>query len=65
MGRIKTQITKTVSKKLIEENPDTFETNFEQNKKKLETKANFNSKKLRNTIAGYITRLIKEQQKKN
>lgn len=65
MGRIKTQITKTISKKLIEDNPDTFESTFESNKKKLEQRAKFNSKKLRNTIAGYITRLVREQQKKN
>lgn len=54
-----------MSKKFIEDNPETFETTFEANKRKLEQKAKFNSKKLRNTIAGYITRLVKEHQKKN
>jgi len=62
MGRIKTTLIKRTSKKLLAEHPDRFSSDFEKNKpvvQELIPKAN---KKLRNIIAGYITRLVKQQQ---
>lgn len=59
MGRIKTQAVKRITKKLISEHKDEFKDSFENNKKAVTKFADVPSRKLRNTIAGYITRLIK------
>jgi small subunit ribosomal protein S17e len=49
---------KRVARELFERYPGKFTVDFEQNKKILETMVNTQSKSLRNTIAGYITRLV-------
>jgi len=49
---------KRVARELFEKYPNKFTTDFEQNKKLLKTMVNTPSKSLRNTIAGYITRLV-------
>ncbi len=43
---------------MIERYPDKFKTDFEENKKALESLSGISSKRLRNRIAGYITRLL-------
>ena len=62
MGRIKTQLIKRTSIKLVEENKKNFKDNFEENKKIVGEYADIPSKKLRNVIAGYVTRLVKEKE---
>ncbi len=42
----------------MERFPDKFTTDFESNKKIVDTLTNISSTKLRNRIAGYTTRLI-------
>lgn len=59
MGRIKTAQIKRVTNTLITKHKDRLKTNFEENKKIVVTLADINSKKLKNVIAGYITRLMK------
>ncbi|MEM2975391.1 MAG: 30S ribosomal protein S17e [Candidatus Bathyarchaeia archaeon] len=49
---------KKVARELINRYPDKFSTDFEQNKKSLETVARISTVKMRNRIAGYITRLL-------
>jgi small subunit ribosomal protein S17e len=61
MGKIKTTLIKRVSNKLVRNNPEKFTKNFEENKKLLPEVADIKSKKLRNVIAGYITRLVKNE----
>lgn len=51
---------KRVTLKLFRENPDKFEKNFADNKKVVEELVDVKSKKLRNIIAGYMTRLAKQ-----
>jgi len=63
MGRIRTTLVKTVSEKILSKNKDKFSKNFEKNKKQVDNLAETNSKKLRNTIAGYITTLVKKNNK--
>ncbi len=63
MGRIKTKLVKRTGKILLKKNPDKFTSSFEANKKSLVDVADIPSKKLRNVVAGYITRLVKEEQK--
>lgn len=58
MGRIKTTLVKRTSRQLVAESPDTFTEDFEENKKALGT--TMPSKRLRNMIAGYVTRLKRQ-----
>ena len=61
MGRIKSTLIKRTAEQLIKNMSDTFKTDFEANKKILgETMP---SKRIRNMIAGYITRLKKSYSK--
>lgn len=61
MGRIKTTLIKRTANSLIKKYPDKFSENFEENKKAVEEVAEIQSKKLRNIIAGYLTRLTKKE----
>lgn len=49
---------KRIARELVSRHPDKFTTNFENNKKLVETLIETSSTKLRNRIAGYITSLI-------
>ena len=60
MGRIKTTLIKRTANSLIKKYPDRFTEDFEENKKTVEELAEIQSKKLRNVIAGYITRLTQK-----
>ncbi len=55
MGRIKTTLIKRTTRELISESPETFSKTFEENKKALGN--TLPSKRLRNMIAGYLTRI--------
>jgi len=59
MGRIKTQLIKRTTNKLIDTNREKFTKDFEHNKQQVQELLNMPSKKLRNAIAGYISRIIK------
>lgn len=62
MGRIKTALIKRVTKKLVREYGDRLTTSFEENKKVVDEVTIMQSKKLRNVIAGYATRLTKRKE---
>jgi small subunit ribosomal protein S17e len=57
MGRIKSKLIKRTAKQLVSTSPEMFESSFEENKKVLGN--TLESKKTRNKIAGYITRIKK------
>jgi len=59
MGRIKTQMIKRTTKEIMHKHKDKIKDNFEENKKVVEETSDVSSKKLRNVIAGYMTRLKK------
>lgn len=61
MGRIKTQPIKRTTNELIRLHRDEFTTEFESNKKIVEQFIQVSSKKIRNIIAGYVTRIIKAE----
>ncbi|MBI4440127.1 30S ribosomal protein S17e [Candidatus Woesearchaeota archaeon] len=63
MGRIKTQLIKRVSLELFDKYGDTFKPDFGLNSKTVSQFAVIRSKKVRNAIAGYITRLEKARSK--
>ncbi len=57
LGKVRPEHVKKTARELVELYPDKFGTDFESNKKAVEYLARFSSAKLRNRIAGYITRL--------
>ncbi|MBC7100069.1 30S ribosomal protein S17e [Methanothermobacter tenebrarum] len=61
MGNIRTAFVKRIAKELVEKNPGKFTMDFEENKKLVEELSTVNTKHLRNKIAGYITRLMRQQ----
>ncbi|MEW6063372.1 MAG: 30S ribosomal protein S17e [Nanoarchaeota archaeon] len=61
MGRIKTKAIKRTTKKLLSTYPDKFKADFEHNKKMVSEVMEIPSKKLRNTVAGYLVRLVKSK----
>jgi small subunit ribosomal protein S17e len=63
MGRIKTRPIKAISMDLLETYRENFSTEYEHNKAKVMEFTDVKSKKLRNIIAGYITRMVKAEAK--
>lgn len=61
MGRIKTQLIKRTTEEIYEKYSDMVSKDFENNKRLLDSKMNIRSKKIRNVIAGYLTRLKKKE----
>ncbi|MFQ6095655.1 MAG: 30S ribosomal protein S17e [Candidatus Bathyarchaeia archaeon] len=64
MGNVRPEKVKKIAHELVRRYPRKFTSNFEENKKIVMSVANIPSTKLRNRIAGYITRLrVPSQQK--
>lgn len=61
MGNIRTSFIKRMSKELIETHPGKFTTDFDENKKLVEEFSTVRTKHLRNKIAGYISRLVRNE----
>jgi small subunit ribosomal protein S17e len=61
MGRIKTKLVKSLTKEVFEKHSDEFTTIFDENKKVVNDVQVGASTKLRNVIAGYATRMKKQQ----
>ncbi|MDI3473784.1 MAG: small subunit ribosomal protein S17e [Candidatus Woesearchaeota archaeon] len=62
MGRIKTKYIKRKTKEIIGKYGDKFTTDYEENKRIISEKYKFLSKKIRNIVAGYATRLTKKSE---
>lgn len=62
MGRIKTKMIKRLTFQLMKEYSDSFKQDFNENKKLVEQLLKGPSKKIRNCIAGYVTRLLKSKE---
>ena len=62
MGRIKTSFVKRKTHELMKLHGDSFTTDFNENKKVTSKSIKVQSKKLRNIVAGYMTRLKKKEQ---
>ena len=60
MGRIRTKMVKNLSKKLVENNPDKFGSDFEKNKRALDEMQLFSDKPVRNKVAGYIISVVEK-----
>lgn len=62
MGRIKTKLIKRVSNELFKKHLALVKDNFTENKVVVGQITDLKSKKLRNIIAGYLTRLFNNQE---
>ena len=60
MGRIKTVLVKRITKQLVTEHPEEFSEDYNKNKEVLKKYLNIKSPKIRNVIAGYVARLVKQ-----
>jgi small subunit ribosomal protein S17e len=61
MGNIRTSFVKRTSRELIETYEGTFTTDFDENKILVEKFTTVSTKHLRNKIAGYVTRLVRNE----
>jgi small subunit ribosomal protein S17e len=62
MGNIRPTYIKRVAKELIDMYPNKFvASDFQHNKEKVAELADFDSKVMRNRVAGYITRILATQ----
>jgi len=59
MGRVKTSLIKRVSLKLLEGYRERFVSDFKSNKEVVKRLIDSDSVKLKNSISGYITRLVR------
>jgi small subunit ribosomal protein S17e len=57
LGKVRTETVKRAARELIERFPEKFTNEYEANKAAVNEVLNAPSKKLRNRIAGYVTRL--------
>ncbi len=59
MGRIKTMLIKRSANKILKGYRENFSQDFAYNKNQVVKFAEIRSKKIKNVLAGYITRLVK------
>ena len=64
MGAVKPAFIKKTARELYEKYRELFTGDFDHNKKVVEKLIKAESKFVRNTIAGYITRLVNKERKK-
>ncbi len=62
LGKVRPEHVKKNALELVELYSDRFTTDFQKNKEVVESLAQIPSAKLRNRIAGYITRLVSNMQ---
>jgi small subunit ribosomal protein S17e len=61
MGRVRPTYIKRLARDLVEENADRFEKDFDHNKGVLKEMEKFESRKVRNRVAGYIVRVLENR----
>ncbi len=57
MGKVRIAAVKKVARELVARYPDKFSTDYESNKKVLADLVDAKTKRLRNRVVGYVTRL--------
>ncbi|MBI4151227.1 30S ribosomal protein S17e [Candidatus Woesearchaeota archaeon] len=62
MGRIKTQMIKRLTLQLLRDHKGEMKESFDDNKVIVERHLGITSKKIRNTVAGYVTRQMKQKE---
>lgn len=56
MGTVKPAYIKVIARELLKKYPEVFTRDFDENKRLVAELTNIQSKKIRNRVAGYITR---------
>lgn len=64
MGKVRIGKVKSISNELVLKYGNVFTTNFEENKKLIQQYTDITSKRLKNRVAGYITRLKVNEKKR-
>jgi small subunit ribosomal protein S17e len=64
LGKVRIEVVKKVARELVSKFPDTFNTDYYDNKRKVMQFIDVESKRLRNRIAGYITSLKRIEEKR-
>jgi len=62
LGKVKTEQIKRVGKELMDRFPNKFTTNFDDNKRLVDTLTQGTTTRVRNQIAGYITSTMSSSQ---
>jgi small subunit ribosomal protein S17e len=62
MGRIKTQMIKRLTLNLVKQHKALLSADFEANKKIVQQLLTEPGKKIRNTVAGYVTRIMQRKE---
>jgi len=62
MGRVRQTYVKRLANDLVEADEDRFSDEFDENKKALKETEKFESKRLRNRVAGYIVRVVQNKE---
>lgn len=62
MGRIKTKLMKRLTLSVIDKYRDKLTNSFDENKKVVSAVLSYRNKKMRNVIAGYASRLMKNKE---
>ena len=60
VGNIRTKLVKRIAKQIVLNFQDQVNTDFENNKHVVANVTNVESKKMRNEIAGYVTKIMKK-----
>ncbi len=58
MGTVKPAYIKVIARELLKKYPEVFTGDFDENKKLVSELTNIQSKRVRNRVAGYITRKV-------
>lgn len=61
MGRVRPKFIKRLARDLVDAQPDAFEQDFDHNKAHLKEMDKFESRKVRNRVAGYIVRVLENR----
>jgi len=59
VGKVRTETIKRIARDLLERHPGKFTVDYEANKQIVDQVVDFRSKRMRNRISGYVTRLKK------
>ena len=63
MGNVRSEKVKRFARELLKKYPDKFTIDFEENKKLVDSLTRIPTPRLRNNIAGYVTRLVVQIQR--
>jgi len=59
MGKVRPDYIKKLARRIVDRFPKSFNSDFENNKRMVDTSADVTSAKIRNRVAGYVTKLAK------